>query len=76
MDLVVSEQDFGQLDAGYEVEILREPGKALLVDPQYLEPHETAEIMLMYSNIYPSLTKLVALGNTEHGPNHLRDENH
>ena len=67
IDLVVTEQEFGQLDAGYDIEILRESGKGLLVDPQYLEPHETAEIMLTYSNSYPDLTKLIAIGDTEEG---------
>jgi carboxypeptidase T len=65
LDLVVSEKTFELLASTYDLEILREPGKALLVDPEYLDPDEMIDILVSYAGIYPDLTKLISIGDTE-----------
>lgn len=65
IDLVVDQTQYQALDTRFEVQVLRSPGKALLVDPQYYDPAEMSTLIQSYATQYPDLTHLVTIGQTE-----------
>lgn len=67
IDLVVDQGLYGELSGRFDIRVLRAPGKALLVDPQYLNPDEVATLVQSYAVQYPDLTHLVPIGTTEQG---------
>ncbi len=67
IDLIIHRDKFPYIDKTYPVEVIQFPGQEIRVDPEYLEPHETEAIMQMYASIFPDITKLVPVGDTEKG---------
>lgn len=69
IDLVVTEEQYQDLQTHYEVTVLASPTDLLIErpDPQYLDPGEIAQALQTYNAAYPSITRLVSIGQTEEG---------
>ncbi|MCD4652883.1 hypothetical protein K8T06_03005, partial [bacterium] len=67
IDLVVNTEEYAEFQKSYNVEILRQPGDGMKVDPQYLNSAESTALVQQYAADYPSLTHLITIGDTEEG---------
>ncbi len=69
IDVIVSESEFQKLTTETQVEILARPGEgpSEKLDPQYKQPAEIEAIMQQFHADYPSITKLISIGQSFEG---------